>query len=112
MNDSRTCVNKHNTLISEASERNPMKQLAADIMLIDVSLREPGRDGKSVAVDFSIVTPAAESYCKEEAAKTPLHAAGLREVLKVNKYSQSYKYMGDVHFEPFVLESGGVFGLA
>ena len=59
-------------------------------MLIDVSLREPGRDGKSVAIDFSIVTPAAESYCKE-AANTPLHAAGLREVLKVNKYSQSYK---------------------
>ena len=96
--------------ISEVSERNPTKQLAADIMLIDVSLREPGRDGKSVAIDFSIVTPAAESYCKE-AAKKPLHAAGLREVLKVNKYSQSYKDMGDVHFEPFVLESGGVFGV-
>ena len=51
-----------------------------NIMLIDVSLRELGRDGKSVAIDFSIVTPAAESYCKE-AAKTPLHAAGFREVL-------------------------------
>ena len=96
--------------ISEASERNPTKQLAADIMLIDVSLRQPGRDGKSVAIDFSIVTPAAESYCKE-AAKTPLHAAGAREVMKVNKYSQSYKDMGDVHFEPFVLESGGAFGV-
>ena len=96
--------------ISEASERNPTKQLAADIMLIDVSLRQPGRDGKSVAIDFSIVTPAAESYCKE-AAKTPLHAAGAREVMKVKKYSQSYKDMGDVHFEPFVLESGGVFGV-
>jgi hypothetical protein len=96
--------------ISEASERNPTKQLAADIMLIDVSLRQPGRDGKSVAIDFSIVTPAAESYCRE-AAKKPLHAAGLRESMKVNKYSQSYKDMGDVHFEPFVLESGGVFGV-
>ena len=96
--------------ISEVSECNPTKQLAADIMLIDVSLRQPGRDGKSVAIDFSIVTPAAESYCKE-AAKTPLHAAGLRETMKVNKYSQSYKDMGDVHFEPFVLESGGVFGV-
>ena len=31
--------------------------------------------------------------------------------MKVNKYSQSYKDMGDVHFEPFVLESGGVFGV-
>ena len=96
--------------ISEASERNPTKQLAADIMLIDVSLRQPGRDGKSVAIDFSIVTPAAESYCRE-AANKPLHAAGLRESMKVNKYSQSYKDMGDVHFEPFVLESGGVFGV-
>ena len=46
--------------ISEVSECNPTKQLAADIMLIDVSLRQPGRDGKSVAIDFSIVTPAAE----------------------------------------------------
>jgi len=96
--------------ISEVSERNPTKQLAADIMLIDVSLRQPGRDGKSVAIDFSIVTPAAESYCKE-AARKPLHAAGLRETMKVNKYSQPYKDMGDVHFEPFVLESGGVFGV-
>ena len=96
--------------ISEVSERNPTKQLAADIMLIDVSLRQPGRDGKSVAIDFSIVTPAAESYCKE-AAKKPLHAAGLREIMKVTKYSQSYKDMGDIHFEPFVLESGGVFGV-
>ena len=95
--------------ISEASERNPTKQLAADIMLIDVSLKQPGRDGKSVAIDFSIVTPAAESYCKE-AARKPLHAAGLREVLKVNKYSAAYKEMDDIHFEPFVLESGGVFG--
>ena len=78
-------------------------------MLIDVSLKQPGRDGKSVAIDFSIVTPAAESYCKE-AARKPLHAAGFREVLKVNKYSAAYKEMDDIHFEPFVLESGGVFG--
>jgi hypothetical protein len=96
--------------ISEVSERNPTKQLAADIMLIDVSLRQPGRDGKSVAIDFSIVTPAAESY-RKEAARKPLHAAGLREAMKVNKYLQPYKDMGDVHFEPFVLESGGIFGV-
>ena len=79
-------------------------------MLIDVSLKQPGRDGKSVAIDFSIVTPAAESYCKE-AARKPLHAAGLREVMKVNKYFHAYKEMDDIHFEPFVLESGGVFGV-
>ncbi len=33
--------------ISEVSERNPTKQLAADIMLIDVLLKQPGRDGKA-----------------------------------------------------------------
>jgi len=48
-----------------------------------------------VAIDFSIVR---DTSGGKEAAKTPLHAAGLREVLKeVNKYSQSYKDMGDVH---------------
>ena len=34
--------------ISDVSERNPTKQLAADLMLIDVSLREPGKDGGNV----------------------------------------------------------------
>ena len=31
--------------ISEVSPKNPTKQLAGDLMLVDVSLREPGRDG-------------------------------------------------------------------
>ena len=31
--------------ISEVSKRNPTKQLAGDLMLIDVSLRQAGRDG-------------------------------------------------------------------
>ncbi len=60
--------------------------------------------GKVRLSDFSILAPAAESYCKE-AARKPMHAAGLQEVMKVNKYSQSYKDMDDIHFEPFVLES-------
>ncbi len=47
--------------ISEVSNRNPTKQLAGDLMLIDVSLRQAGRDGKCEVIDFSIVTPAAES---------------------------------------------------
>jgi len=89
--------------ITDVSERNPTKQLAADIMLIDVSLKQPGRDGKCVAIDFSIVTPAAESYCKE-AANKPLHAAGLREAMKVNKYLHAYKEMDDIHFEPSSLK--------
>jgi hypothetical protein len=68
------------------------------------------QQGKSVTVDFIIVTPAAESYCKE-AARKPLYAAELREVMKINKYSQSCKDMDDIHCKPFVLESGGVFGV-
>ena len=54
-------------------------------MLVDVSLHQPGRDGKCGVIDFSIVTPAAESYCSE-AAKTPLYAANLREDAKTLKY--------------------------
>ena len=46
--------------ISEVSARNPTKQLTGDLMLVDVSLRQPGRDGKCGVIDFSIVTPAAE----------------------------------------------------
>ena len=41
--------------ISEVSRRNPTKQLAGDLMLVDVSLRQAGRDGKCGVLDFSIV---------------------------------------------------------
>ena len=51
-------------------------------MLVDV-------DGKYGVIDFSIVIPAAESYCVE-AAKTPLYAANLREEAKLLKYFQAY----------------------
>ena len=47
--------------ISETNLQNPTKPLAADLLLIDVSLKEPGRDGQTVAIDFSVVSPAAES---------------------------------------------------
>ena len=47
-------------------------------MLVDVSLRQAHRDGKCAVIDFSIITPAAESYCAA-AAKQPLHAAKIRE---------------------------------
>ena len=95
--------------ISEVSERNPTKQLAGDLMLVDVSLRQAGRDGKCGVLDFSIITPAAESYCAG-AAKEPLHAAKIREDAKILKYFQPYKNMDDIHFEPFVVESGGQLG--
>jgi hypothetical protein len=96
--------------ISEASRQHPTKQLAGDLMLIDVSLRQAGRDGKCGVIDFSIVTPAAESYCAQ-AAKVPLHAAKLREETKTLKYFQAYKDKDDMHFEPFVVESGGQLGV-
>ena len=78
-------------------------------MLVDVSLCQPGRDGKCGVIDFSITTPAAESYCAE-AAKKPLYAAKMREDAKITKYFQAYKNMDDIHFEPFVVESGGELG--
>ena len=96
--------------ISEVSKRNPTKQLAGDLMLIDVSLRQAGRDGKCGVIDFSIVTPAAESYCAQ-AAKIPLHAAKIREETKNLKYFQAYKALDDTHFEPFFVESGGELGV-
>ena len=86
-----------NAPISEVSARNPTKQLAGNLMLVDVSLRQPGRGGKCGVIDFSIVTPAAESYCFE-AAKTPLYAANLREEAKLLKYFQVYKLLDDIHF--------------
>ena len=75
-------------------------------MLVDVSLRQAERDGKCGVIDFSIITPAADSYCAA-AAKQPLHAAKIREESKILKY----KNMDGIHFEPFVVESGGQLGV-
>jgi hypothetical protein len=95
--------------ISEASNRHPTKQPAGDLMLHDFSMRGIDKDGICGVVDFSIVTPAAEAYCAR-AAKEPLFAATLREEHKISLYAQAYKATDNIHFEPFVLESGGVFG--
>ena len=70
--------------ISEVSARNPTKQLAGNLMLVDVSLCQPGMDERCGVSDFSFVTPATKSYCAE-AAKTPLYAANLREEAKLLK---------------------------
>jgi hypothetical protein len=40
---------------------------------------------ESVAINFSIVTIAVESYCKEAAWKS-LHTAGLRDGMMLNEY--------------------------
>ena len=88
--------------ISETNLQNPTKPLAADFLPIDVSRKEPGRDGQTVAIDFSVVSPAAESYCKQS-AKEPLHAAALREATKIFNYARDYKEIDNIHFKPFVL---------
>ena len=76
---------------------NPKKQLAGDLKLVDVSLRQAERDGKCGVLDFSIIAPAAESYCAG-AAKQPLPAAGIREDAKILKYLQAYKSLDGIHF--------------
>ena len=71
-------------------------------------LCQAGRDGKCGVIDFSIVTPAAESYCAQSAK---IHAAKIREETKNLKYFQAYKALDDTHFEPFVVESGVELGV-
>ena len=87
----QTCTHSNGTSTTDLrtglSPRNPTKQLAGNFMLVDVSLRQLGKDGKSGMIDFSIVTPAAESYCTEK-AKTPLYAANLR--MKAKRLCWSY----------------------
>ena len=78
-------------------------------MLIDVSLREQNRDGGNVALDFSMVTSAAITYCGKSAT-IPLHAAEHREKAKLQKYADAYKNKHNIHFIPVVFESGGAFG--
>ncbi len=66
-----------------------------------------------------MVNPAVQSYC-EQAARLPLSIMQKSEENKVTKniYNRMYyKAMGDIsliiniiHFEPFVIESGGQFG--
>ena len=82
--------------IFDVSECNPTKQLAADLMLIDVSFREPGKDGGNVALNFSMVTA---TYCGKS-AKVSLHAAALREKAKMLKYADAYKEKHNIHFIP------------
>ena len=65
-------------------------------MLIDVSLRGPDKDGGNVALDFSVVTPAAMTYCGKSATSS-LHAAEQRF-----KYAEAYKEKLNIHFIPVV----------
>ncbi len=90
--------------ISEASKRNPTKQLAGDLMLIDVPLRQTRRCG---VIDFSIVTPAAESYCAQ-AAKVPLLAAKSEKRQNIsNTFKRIRPWTTHTSSHAFVVESGG-----
>ncbi len=78
-------------------------------MLIDVSLQKPNKDGGNMALDFSMVTSAAMTYCGKSATIL-LHAAEHREKAKQQKYADTYKDTHNIHFIPVVFESGGAFG--
>ena len=80
------------------SARNPTKQLAGDLMLVDVSLRQSGRDGKCGVIDLSIVARNTSCQIKlcAEAAKTPLYAANLKVEAKISNIFK--KQMNTVHF--------------
>ena len=95
--------------ISETNLQNPTKPLAADLLLIDVSLVEMVRLWLSILVQLLHPARRNHIYCKQS-AKEPLHAAALCEATKISKYARAYKEIDNIHFEPFVLESGGVFG--
>ncbi len=56
-----------------------------------------------------MVTPAAMTYYCGKSATVPLHAAELREKLKIQKYAKAYKKKQNIHFIPAVFESGGAF---
>ncbi len=63
-----------------------------------------------MALDFSMVTSAAMTYCGKSAI-IPLHAPELREKAKLQKYADAYyKNKHNIHFIPVVFESGGAFG--
>ena len=61
-----------------------------------------------MALDFIVVTPAAMTYC-EKFVTVSLHAAGLKEKEKIQKYADAYKERQNIHFISIVLESGGAF---
>jgi hypothetical protein len=50
--------------IPDAENRN--EPCRADIALIGTSLRTAERDGVNAVIDFSVVHPAAHSYCSED----------------------------------------------
>jgi hypothetical protein len=67
-------------------------------MLIDVSLWGPDKDGGNAALDMSVVTPVAMTYCRKSAT-VPLRGAEQRDRVKFQKYAEAYnKEKLNIHF--------------
>ena len=81
----------------------------ADIALIGTSLRTAEIDGVNAVIDFSVVHPAAASYCKD-ASRTPRSITANRAILKNARYRQQYLNHDNSNFIPFIIENGGTFG--
>ena len=81
----------------------------ADIALIGTSLRTAQRDGVNAVIDFSVVHPAALSYCGE-ASRTPRSITASRAMRKEAQYRQQYLNHDNSNFIPFIVENGGAFG--
>ena len=81
----------------------------ADIALIGTSLRTAERDGVNAVIDFSVVHPAAVSYCKD-ASRAPRSITASRATLKNERYRQQYLNHDNSNFIPFIVENGGTFG--
>jgi hypothetical protein len=81
----------------------------ADIALIGISLRTAERDGVNAVIDFSVVHPAAVSYCKD-ASRAPRTATANKETQKNSRYRQQYLNHDNSNFIPFIVENGGIFG--
>ena len=81
----------------------------ADIALIGTSLRTAERDGVNAVIDFSVVHPAALSYCGE-ASRTPRSITASRAMRKEAQYRQQYLNHDNSNFIPFIVENGGAFG--
>jgi len=81
----------------------------ADIALIGTSLRTAERDGVNAVIDFSVVHPAAISYCRD-ASRTPSSITTNKATQKNARYRQQYLNHDNSNFIPFIVENGGTFG--
>ena len=63
----------------------------------------------NAVIDFSVVHPAAVSYCKD-ASRAPRSVTANRATQKNTRYRQQYLNHDNSNFIPFIVENGGIFG--